>query len=156
MNHYAARVAPLLVAAFPEQAEGIRIDDDGDLSLEIACPSGSVDAGLSIVTWNEDVVVAFHTHHVHYSDWYGTGTDDHIDAAIDGARRVLAEQLVAVSWYRRGELSGSCWEVPEDAPTKQRSMIANGNDGWLQRRRARHGTIRSWNGTYDSDSTERD
>ena len=172
MNDYAARVAPLLVAAFPEHAEEILIDDEGDLSLKIACPSGSVDAGLWIKTWNEDVVVGFHTHHQHYSDWHGTGTDEHIDAAIKAARSVLAERLVVVSMYRRGKFSRSYWDGPEYALTEFRAMTAKGSKGWLERRRVEHRvnlsgrlqwhvygvelTLRSWHGTYDSDSTERD
>ena len=172
MNEYAARVAPLLVAAFPEEAKGIVVDDEGDLSLEIACPSGSVDAGLSIRTWNEDVVVGFHTHHDHYSDWYGTGTDEHIDAAIKAARNVVAERLVVVSRYCRGKSLGSYWDGPEYALTEFRATTAKGSKGWLERRRVEHRvnlsgrlrshvygvelTLRSWNGTYDSDSTERD
>ncbi|HJR94362.1 MAG TPA: hypothetical protein VJ807_02940 [Gaiellaceae bacterium] len=51
--------------------------------LKIECPSGSVDAGLSIYTSEEDVLVGFHTHHAHFSDWDRGGAEDHIDAALE-------------------------------------------------------------------------
>ena len=96
LNDYAKLVAPLLVAAFPDTPR-VSVDQEGELSLEIACPSGSVDAGLSVFTSNEDVVVAFHTHHAHFSDWSQTGSDDHIQEAMQAAYDVIAERWIVIA-----------------------------------------------------------
>ena len=125
MNDYAARVAPYLVAAFPDHAAVTAVDEEGELHLEIPCPSDSVDAGLSVFTWNWDVIVAFHRNHAHFSDWHRTGTDEHIHEAMEAAHEVLTERLVAVEWYsRRGLLAGSFY-TPENAlATLHRSQQA--------------------------------
>jgi hypothetical protein len=130
-----------------------------------------VSAGLSIVTWDEDVVVGFHTTHAHFSDWERSGTDAHIDSAIEAARDVLAERLVVASWYSRGRLVVSQFREPDGALDGfRRSQL--GGSTWLGRRRfPRTGwlphdlgllvrgvesTVRSWRGTYDIGAAARD
>jgi len=148
LNDYAKRVAPLLVAAFPEHGDEIAVDDDGDVSMEIPCPSGSVDAGLSVFTSNGDVVVAFHTHHAHFSDWHRTGSDNHIHEAMHAAHDVIAERWIVVSryWWRWSAApTTSTWRAPEDAPAAVRPVKV-----WARRLCLGKVTLRSWNGSYDA------
>gem|GEM_PF-5555384 len=130
-----------------------------------------MDAGLSIYTWNEDVVVGFHTHHAHFSDWDRGGTEDHIDAALEAAGDILAERLVVVSWYSRRELVVTNFREPEDAVVERRRS-QQGRSTWLERRRfprigwlpydlrllvwGVESTVRSWRATYDAGSVQRD
>ena len=170
MNSYAERVARHLVAAWPERAEEIAVDGEGDLSLEIECPSDSADAGLWIHTWNEDVVVGFHTHHSHFSDWEQSGTDDHIAVALETMDDILAERLVVVSWYSRDSSSRPSSGEPRMQDDELRRS-RQGVKGWLRRRRfprtgwlpydlgllARgvESTVRSWRSSYDTGSARR-
>ena len=153
LNPYAERVARRLAERFPEHADEMAVDDEGDLWLEIDCPSYSVEAGLWIGTWNEDVIVGFHTHHAHFSDWERSGTDDHIETAIDAARDVLAERLVVVSRYTRVPLRGSgwlagstYWDRPEGALAERRRSERS----IRSRLGLREVTLRSWDGSYDA------
>ena len=130
-----------------------------------------MDAGLSIYTWNEDVLVGFHTHHAHFSDWDRAGTDNHIDAALEAAVDILAERLVVVSWYSRGEPVMTDLRAPGDALVERRRS-QQGRSTWLERRRfprigwlpydlglliwGVESTVRSWRATYDTGSAQRD
>jgi len=175
LNAHAERVAPLLVDAFPRHSEAITVDEQGDVSIEIECPSRSVDAGLSIWTWNEDVVVGFHTHHAHFSDWGRSGADDYIEAAIRTANEVLVEKLVVVSWYLRGqpEPDITMFEATAPALAEFQRWSQPTIGGWLRRRVVRPWTgwlphevvnrlrrvdvtLRSWEGTYNVGRTQRD
>ena len=57
--------------------------------LRIDCPFATDGAGLYINTWNEQTEVSFHYGRAEYSDWDGTGADDHVREAMEVARDVL-------------------------------------------------------------------
>jgi len=179
MNEYAARVAPLVAEAFPEHANKIEVDGDGDLILRIDCPFATDGAGLYINTWNEQTEVSFHYGRAEYSDWDGTGADDHVREAMEVARDVLAERLVAISWYSRKGYAAAMLTTPEEATSELRRSqddIARRFQqpirAWIRRKLgwpssgnlpARLGddlyrgevVVRSWRGSYDGTSESR-
>jgi len=169
VNEYAARVATLLVSAFPENAQDISVDVRGELCLRIECPSDAVSADLSITTDDEQVTVAFHTYHVHSRDWSRDGSDGHITDAILFAQRLIDEHWVVLGLYWDGRLGVTRCCSPEEAESQLRELTrrASTRVARLLRpplttatrlvplvgriRRPNGGSVRSWRGTYDAD-----
>ena len=166
----AQRIAQTLDLAFADHDVQVTIDGH-DVLLEIPCPSAAVDHGLWI-RWEgpeHDVIVGFHTQHAHFGPWEEYSDQwariDAILAALDEgiatARAFLAERMVVITWYSRGEVETATRDVPEHAQTEVREgakeifnlrsrvqMLLNGH--WPRFGRVT-ATIRSWNGTHDAD-----
>ena len=164
------RVAQTLDLAFPDQDTRLTVNGY-DVLLEAPCPSPAVDNGLWI-RWDGpegDVIIGFHTQHSHFGPWdefsdQQARMDAILAALADGiaaAREFLTERQVVVSWFSNGEVWTATRDVPEHALTAIREgtpeifnltsrilMLLNGHSPRFGRVTA---TIRSWNGTHDSD-----
>jgi hypothetical protein len=160
LGAFAGRAANRIASALPEYAALITADDEGNLAMEIPCPSPSVDRGVFVLTDNDDqadVSVGFHTHHWHFRDWHEAGTDAFLEDAIGTIRALLAEGLVVVSVYRDRELVASWFAESEDAVTGLRATVTKelGRKAQLMRRLrlspSVSATVRSWRGAHDVD-----
>ena len=154
----------MLESRFAEPTAIVTIDPEGDLELQFACTSRALENGLRLYTWNENVIVSFHTGHWHFADWYGDDGDDaHVNDAIELARGLHDERLLLTSWYRSGRLVHYSYPVSDDPLPSLRTTAAEILDGrraWRLRRRLRlplpsfRVTVRSCSGRYDIDIDE--
>jgi hypothetical protein len=153
---FARNVADRVVFGFPDCAEHVAWDENGELDLHVPCPSPAAAQGLWVGTDSErdDVWVGFHTFHWHFQDWTHAGTDEFLDDAIGFMRDLMEERLVVVTVNGWGSWVGEPAEALADLP--RRAKRVQGAYGRMLRlvglaRRPRKATIRSWLGTCDAD-----
>ena len=162
LNAYAERVATIMLASqFVEPSATVAIDREGDLTLRFACASQSLENGLSFYTWNDNVIVGFHTGHWHFADWQGDDRDDaHVHDAIELARGLRDERLLLASWHRHGRIVRYSYPMSGDPLASLGASAAEILDRrriWRLRRRLRlppprfRVTLRSCSGRYDDD-----
>jgi hypothetical protein len=102
-NQYSQQVVNLFLRAFPEWSDLILQsgDESGVLEFQLEPPSQNIIHGLWVSTDGDEVTVAFHTHHIHFTYYDGHRSfTDHIEGAIEHIQELLSDQIGVISWYQ--------------------------------------------------------
>jgi hypothetical protein len=144
LDVYSKAAARMILDRFPEweRFASVRLQPDGTHAADfnIPCPSPEAENGLLVTTAEDEMTVAFHREHRHFTNYEDRLDPRHIQTALDFIEAILHERIAALSYYRKGRDAGGGWmEVPSDKP------LPRGLSG------VDRITRRSWNGTFDDE-----
>ncbi len=160
LSDYSRFALPLILERFPEWEPFARLmprrDRAGNVvEFNIPCPSEAVEQGLLLSTANEELSVAFHTHHGHFTDRANRNSPAPIETGLEFAAEIVEDRIGVLSYYREDQFAGSRsidLPAPDELPDLFKDIAfareLMGEAGHWDRV-----TLRSWSGRYDREET---
>jgi hypothetical protein len=147
LDKFSQQVAERLFSRHPEWKGREELerskDGAGFFSLKIAAPAmAKTEHGLLVLTKDEELTVGFDAYHAHFSEepTVGDGYVFGVEYGLKFIDQILAEEIVAVSWWQDERWLGSAQMKAGEKP--QSSSVHQG---------ANRIRIRSWCGTHNLD-----
>lgn len=112
LDDYSRAAVPLILSRFPGwwpfSKATPRSDGLGDtIDFNVPCPSPAAEYGLWVSTADEELLVGFHTHHQHFTDYENRTSRVQIETGLQLAADIIEERTGVVSWYRGKTFAGS-------------------------------------------------
>jgi hypothetical protein len=139
LDDFSKEVASQVLERFPEWQSLAGTEHDGEecaFVLRVPAPDGDVEHPLSIDTFRQEVTVAFDAYHAHFMEF----EDAAGDGAYDFVRRLIADEVAVVSYWRDAQWCGSTLLGIHNVPVD--------NEDYPYANTIR---VRSWSGLYNKD-----
>lgn len=121
----------------------------GAVEFVVPCPSPAVEYGLFVATFDEELTVGLHTHHVHFTNYEDRTDPCQITHGLEYAAALLEDRIGVLSWYRGGGFAGS---TSIDLPRSQPLVDYLREVGGVTARPfagCERVTLRTWSGRFD-------
>ena len=146
MDDFSKRAAEKLFSRHPQWRglETIEKTEQGTPLLRLAVsapPEADTDHGLWITIGNREITIGFDAYHNHFSEIVGDGKHHEVAYAMHYLSKLLAEKVVAVSWWDH-----ETWRGSQQMQAGEKSSLSPDYIKPFNRIR-----VRSWKGTFNAD-----